>query len=120
MKFLVALLILGSSLAAQATGLKLEATSMLVGKDNGSFHVYIDGNKVTLASSREDIAQIATIVSASDLRGTDGPLEVLLSNGGKITVSSGYNMDSTRPIAYVTKEGKSIELIPQLNVQLVK
>jgi hypothetical protein len=120
MKFLLALLVLGSSLAAHAVSLKIEATPMLVGKDNGAFHVSIHGDKVEITESHAREVTVLKIVSAKDTRPTDGPLIVSLSNGDVIEVSSGYNYEGTTPITYIAKDGKSMELIPQLSVQLVK
>ena len=120
MKFLVALLVLGSSLAAQAVSLQFGVTSDFVGKDNGSFHVYIHEDTVNISEVnhlREPI-ETAKIVAVDDRRPVDGPLVVKLSNGATLTVSSGYNLDRTVPIHY-NKDGKSIQLIPQLSVRVL-
>lgn len=119
MKFLLALLVLVSSLSAQALEVKLESSGLFVGRNNPHFHVRIDGDHVAVGVARMR-PRLLKIVKIDDLRPLDGDLKIFLVSGDMITVGSGFNIEGTQPIHFVSKAGGKQQLIPQISVQIVE
>jgi hypothetical protein len=120
MKAVLLALVLCAGVFAQASTLSITARSSFAGHDGMDFHVWLNQDTVQVAWGRMEPMHLK-IISYTDHRPMDGDLTVNLSNGDQITVGSGFNMEGTQPIFYVSKNKDSrIQLIPQVDVQVVK